>query len=73
LGKLIHNKIPRKKESISLSRTLPNKTTSSSKKYSKSGGIKNQTRKNRGEGINISFERKPPQKRFKNPVFLSIK
>jgi serine/threonine protein kinase len=52
LGNLIHNQIPRKKESMSLSRslsrTLPNKTTSSSKKYSKFGEIKNQTRKNRG-------------------------
>jgi serine/threonine protein kinase len=73
LGELIHNKIPHKKENRSFSRTLPNKTTSSSKKYNKSGGIKNQTRKNRGERTNVSFERKPQQKRFKNPVFLSIK
>ena len=77
LGELIHNKIPFKKENQSLSRrlsrSLANKTTSSSKKYSKSGGIKNQTRKNRGERTNISFKRKPPQKRFRNPVFLSLK
>jgi len=73
LGNLFRIKLMGKNKSFSLSRTLPNKTTSSSKKYSKSGGLKHQTRKNRGEGTNVSFERKPQQKRFKNPIFLSIK
>jgi hypothetical protein len=73
LGNLIHNKIPYKKKRRTFSLTLPNKTTSSSRKHNKSGGLKNQTRKNREERTSVSFERKPPQKRFKNPIFLSIK
>jgi serine/threonine protein kinase len=81
LGKLIHNIIPSKKKRYSLSSTLPNKTTSSTsiinslsnKKSNKSSGIRNQTIKNRRAKTNISFKRKPIQKRFRNPVFLSLK
>jgi hypothetical protein len=43
------------------------------KKLDKASGINKKTRKNRGERTNVSFDRKPQQKRFKNPVFLSIK
>ena len=43
------------------------------KKKDKASGIYNKTRKYRGTRTNISFKRKPQQKRFKNPVFLSIK
>ena len=47
--------------------------SSSSKKPDKASGINNKTRKNRGERSSVSFKRKPPPRRFKNPVFLSIK
>jgi hypothetical protein len=68
----------------SLSQSESSKKTSSSKKSSSSkslsnkkdkasGIINNKTRKYRGERTSISFKRKPPPKRFKNPVFLSIK
>jgi serine/threonine protein kinase len=73
LGNLFRIKLMGKNKSFSLSRTLPNKTTSSSKKHSKSSRINKQTRKNRTAITNISFKRKPPQKRFRNPVFLSLK
>ena len=73
LGNLFHIKLMGKHKSSSLSRTLPNKTTSSSKKYSKSSRINNQTIKNRRAITNISFKRKPLQRRFRNPVFLSLK
>ena len=43
------------------------------KKKDKASGIYNKTRKYRGTRTNISFKRKPQQKRFKNPVVLSIK
>ncbi len=45
----------------------------SAKKDKASGINNNKTRKYRGERSSISFKRKPPPKRFKNPVFLSIK
>lgn len=45
----------------------------SSKKDKASGIDNNKTRKNRVERTSISFKRKPPPKRFKNPLFLSIK
>jgi hypothetical protein len=60
-------------------KSLSSKKSSSSKslpaqKPDKASGINNnKTRKYRGERSSISFKRKPPPKRFKNPVFLSIK
>ena len=63
----------------SLSSKKSSSKSSSSKSLStknpdKASGINNnKTRKYRGERSSISFKRKPPPKRFKNPVFLSIK
>jgi hypothetical protein len=77
-----------KKKTTSLSESSPVKSSKSSSSKSssklssktltaknpdKASGINKKTRKNRGERTNISFDRKPQQKRFKNPVFLSIK
>ena len=79
LGNLFHIKLMGKKKTTSLSQTLSSKKTSSSKKSSSSNksdrasGINIKTRKYRGERTSISFKRKPKQKRFKNPLFLSIK
>jgi len=58
----------------SSSKSLSSSTKALSTKKDKASGINNnKTRKNRREGTNISFKRKPPPKRFKNPIFLSIK
>ena len=77
LGNLIHIKIRGKKKTTSLSKSLTKSLskslTKSSAKSDKASGINNKTRKYRGERTSISFKRKPPPKRFKNPVFLSIK
>jgi hypothetical protein len=66
------------KKSSSLKSLSSKKSSSpkplSTKKPDKASGINNnKTRKNRGERSSVSFKRKPPPKRFKNPVFLSIK
>ena len=65
-------------QSVSSKKSLSSKSSStkslSIKKSDKASGINNnKTRKYRGERSSISFKRKPPPKRFKNPVFLSIK
>ena len=87
LGNLIHIKMRGKKKtsslSVSSSVNLSSSKSSSSVKASEralstkkdkaSGIINNKTRKNIGERTNMSFKRKPKQKRFKNPLFLSIK
>jgi serine/threonine protein kinase len=75
LGNLIHIKLRGKKKTSSLFSTssLKSISKSSSKKSDKASGIHTKTRKNIGERTNISFERRPQQKRFKNPIFLSIK
>jgi hypothetical protein len=89
LGNLIHIKLRGKKKTTSLSepssaiKSVSSKKSSSLKsssskslstKKDKASGINNnKTRKNRGERTSISFKRRPPPKRFKNPVFLSIK
>jgi len=51
----------------------PSSKSLSTKKTDKASGINNKTRKHRREKTSVSFNRKPKQKRFKNPVFLSIK
>ena len=86
LGNLIHIKIRGKKKTSSLritssssksiiskKSTTSSKTLSASKQLNKAHGLKNQTRKLREPRSNISFQRKPKQKRFKNPLFLSLK
>ena len=75
LGNLIHIKLKGKKRTTSLSQSSSKSSSKSlSTKKDKASGINNnKTRKYRRERTNISFERKPQQKRFKNPVFLSIK
>jgi serine/threonine protein kinase len=66
-------------QSVSSKKSSPSPSPSSSskalstKKDKASGINNNKTRKNRGEKTSISFKRKPPPKRFKNPIFLSIK
>ena len=79
LGNLIYIKIKGKKKTtstyVSSSRKSSTKssTRSASTKSSDKGLGINKTRKNRGEKSSVSFKRKPQQKRFKNPVFLSLK
>ena len=75
LGNLIHIKLRGKKKtsSISESSTVKSLKKSSSIKISDRGFGINKTRKNKGEKTIISFKRKLKKKRFKNPVFLSIK
>jgi hypothetical protein len=88
LGNLIHIKMRGKKKTTSLSessslKSVSSKKSSSSKsslskslstkKPDKASGINNKTIKNRGERSSVSFKRKPPPRRFKNPIFLSIK
>ena len=79
LGNLIHIKLRGKKKTSSISelssvKSLPKSLKkSSSIKISDRGLGINKTRKNKGEKTIISFKRKPQKKRFKNPVFLSIK
>lgn len=73
LGNLIYIKIHGKKKTTTLSRSLSSKKSSSSKKSDKASGIRNKTRKSRELLTHISFQRKPKQKRFKNPLFLSLK
>jgi GR25 family glycosyltransferase involved in LPS biosynthesis len=79
LGNLIYIKIKGKKKTtstyVSSSRKSSRKssTRSASTKSSDKGFGINKTIKNRGEKTSISFKRKPQQKRFKNPVFLSLK
>ena len=79
LGNLIHIKLRGKKKTSSISesstvKSLPKSLKkSSSIKISDRGLGINKTRKNKGEKTIISFKRKPQKKRFKNPLFLSIK
>jgi hypothetical protein len=87
LGNLIHIKMRGKKKtsslsvssSVNLSSSKSSASASSSakalstKKDKASGINNNKTRKNIGERTSMSFKRKPKQKRFKNPLFLSIK
>ena len=88
LGNLIYIKLKGKKKTTSLSESASSKPLSqskssssksssskslSTKKTDKASGINNKTRKHRREKTSVSFNRKPKQKRFKNPVFLSIK
>ena len=75
LGNLIHIKLrgKKKKSSISESSSVKSFKKSSLIKMSDRGFGINKTRKNKGEKTIISFKRKPQKKRFKNPVFLSIK
>ena len=77
LGNLIHIKIKGKKKttSVSLKTTSSHKISSQktmSKKSDKASGI-HKTKKNRELVTKISFQRKPKQRRFKNPLFLSLK
>jgi hypothetical protein len=71
------SKSPSLKSSSSKSSSSKSSASSSkalSTKKDKASGINNnKTRKNIGERTSISFKRKPPPKRFKNPIFLSIK
>ena len=62
-------------QSVSSKKSSPSSSSKalSTKKDKASGINNNKTRKNRGEKTSISFKRKPPPKRFKNPIFLSIK
>ncbi len=79
LGNLIYIKIKGKKKTtstyVSSSRksSIKSSTRSASTKSSDKGFGINKTIKNRGEKTSVSFKRKPQQKRFKNPVFLSLK
>jgi serine/threonine protein kinase len=68
LGNLLHIKIKGKKKTSSIS-------TKSLSSLGKAAGIHSKTRRNAnkyGEKTSISFKRKPKQKRFKNPFFLSL-
>ena len=70
LGNLIHIKLRGKKKTT----TSASKSASkSSSKSDKASGINNKTRKYMREITSVSFKRKPPPKRFKKPLFLSIK
>lgn len=68
LGNLIHIKIKGKKKTTSIS-------IKSLSSLGKAAGIHSKTRRNSNkyrEKSSISFKRKPKQKRFKNPFFLSL-
>jgi uncharacterized protein YjbI with pentapeptide repeats len=85
LGNLIYIKISGKNKTSSLSKSSLSKSSlsksslsksslsKSSLKFDKASGVHNKTRKIREPRTNISFQRKPKQKRFKNPLFLSLK
>jgi hypothetical protein len=78
LGNLMHIKIKGKKKTTSLSTKTASSmkklttTKTLSKRSDKASGI-HRTIKNRESISKISFQRKPKQRRFKNPLFLSLK
>lgn len=70
LGNLIHIKLKGKKKTTSKTSTS---SRVSMKNIDVASGIHNRTKKIRESQTNVSFKRKPRQRRFRNPLFLSLK